>query len=429
MDHAHNKIIFCLLLLILSACSSRTPEELLLRQLEEKYANLYFNNEAYKRKVIGELREYLKTHKLNDDNINEVHHILNRINDGHVVMFDNRADRNQKFSSDIKFVIGSDLIESCASCTPALTKDKYEILTVNNKPFKDFLMQNKYEVAASTDWGRYFRLTRLLQEKNNNESTVLKLKNTSGKISTTHLSWKPVISKPLVCASGERLAPNVYKVSITSLWCDDSNGSWGRERIYDNFKKQFDSAISNANENDRIIMELRENGGGGDEEVEYTLNAFHEKSVFLYHYKYLRKTQPGKRKWFEKFWPFKLSLWSDDEYEYSNIDNRPTKTFYKNKMATIISSGCFSSCETIASVLKNEKRSVVIGSATHGGSGDPVIFPIKGTPYSINIPTCVNWQEPGLVYEGVGVQPNIVMEQNPKIKEDNILKSAIDLTL
>jgi C-terminal processing protease CtpA/Prc len=428
MDHARNKIIFCLFLLILSACSSRTPEEQLLRQLEEKYANLYFNNEAHKRKVIDELREYLKTHELNDDHINDIHHLLNRINDGHVVLFDERADKNQKFSNGIKFVVGSDLVESCPDCTPALAKDKYEILDVNNKPFKDFLMQNKYEVAASTDWGRYFRLTRLLKEKNNNEATVLKLKNTSGKIITTNLNWKPVSDKPLVCVSGERLAPDVYKVSVTSLWCDDSKGSWSREQVYDNFKNQFDGALSNANQNDRLIMELRENGGGGDEEVEYILNAFHEKPVFFYHFKYLRKTHPGKRKWFEKFWPFKLSLWADDEYEYTDTKYRPKKTFYKNKMATIISSGCFSSCETIASILKNEKRSIVIGSTTHGGSGDPVIFPIKGTPYSINIPTCVNWQEPGLVYEGVGVQPNIAMEQNPKIKEDNILKSAIDLT-
>lgn len=428
MDHALNKLIFCLLLLTLSACSSRTPEEQLLSQLEEKYANLYFNNEAHKRKIINELRLFLKTHKLNDENINEVHHLLNRINDGHVVIFDERTDRNQKWSSDIKFVVGSDLIESCATCTPRIAKDKYQILEVNNKSFSDFLIQNKYKVAASSDWGRYFRITRLLQEKNNKEATVLKLKSTSGKTVTTNLNWMPVHDKPIDCVSGERLAPDIYKVSIKSLWCDDSKGSWGREQVYENFKKQFDSAMSSANENDRIIMELRENGGGGDEEVEYMLNAFYDQSVLMYHFKYLKKTQPGKLKWLERLWPFKMSLWGRDEYEYTNTEHRPEKTFYKNKMATIISSGCFSSCETIASVLKNDKRSIVIGSTTHGGSGDPVIFPIKDTPYSINIPTCVNWQEPELVYEGVGVQPNLTIEQNPKIKEDNILKSAIDLT-
>ena len=262
MDHAHNKLIFCFLFLFLSACSSRSPEEQLINKIEEKYANLYFNNETHKRKVISDLREFFKSNKLSDENIDEVHHILSRINDGHVVIFDARNEKNQLFKSGVKFVIGSDLIESCADCSPALVKDKYEILEVNNKPFTDFVMKNKYNVAASTDWGRYFRVTRLLQEKNNNAPTEIKVKNTSGKILTAQLNWKTPSETPLVCVSGERLAPDIYKVHVASLWCDNSKGEWGREQVLNNFKKQFDDVMANANENDRIIMELRENGGG-----------------------------------------------------------------------------------------------------------------------------------------------------------------------
>lgn len=428
MDHARNKIILGLLLLSLSACSSKGPEEKLIENLEEKYANLYFNNETHKRKVISDLREYFKTHKFNDDNINEIKQRLNQLNDGHVVLFDSRKDKSVRYSSGLTFVVGSDLVESCSDCLPAVPKNKYEILEVNNKSFKDFIMENKYNVAASTDWGRYFRITRLLTNSQDKQETILKLKDISGKIINTKLLWKQEVEKPLICVSGERLAADIFKVSVTNLWCDNSRGNgWTREQIYSNFKDQFDSVMALASDQDRIVMELRENGGGGDEEVEYVLNAFYEQSVFMYHYKYLKKTHPGKRKWIEKLWPFRMSLWSPDEYQYTNIENRPKKTFFKNKMATIISSGCFSSCETIASVLKNDKRSIVIGSTTHGGSGDPVIFPIKDTPYSINIPTCVNWQEPGKVYEGVGVQPHLTIEQNPQIKEDNVLKSAIDL--
>lgn len=413
---------------MISACSSRSPEEQLLYQIEESYANLYFNNEVHKRKVVSDLREYFKNHKLNDENIDEVRHLLHRLNDGHVVMFDERKEKNQRYTSQVKFLIGSDLIESCSDCSPVLTKNKYEILEVNGQSFEEFLLQKRYDVAASTEWGRYFRLTRLLQEKNDDTGTTLKVKNISGKIISTKLSWKPSEVKPLECVSGQRLAPDIFKVRVASLWCDDSLGSgWARDQIYNNFKNQFDNVMSAANENDYIIMDLRENGGGGDEEVEYILNAFNEKSVFMYHYQYMRKSHPGKWKWIEKIWPFKLPLWADDEYQYTNLDHRPKKTFYNNKVVTVTSAGCFSSCETIVSVLKNEKRSKIIGSITHGGSGAPVIFPIKGTPYSINIPTCVNWQAPGVPYEGVGVLPDITMEQNPKTKEDNVLQAAIDL--
>lgn len=429
MDHARKKLLLCFLMLTLSACSSKKPEERLISILEEKYANLYVNDESHKRAVISDLKEFLKNNKLVDANLGQINRRLNQINDGHVVMFDDRPENNQYFTSGLKFVIGSNLVESCLDCKPAFEKGKYEIQEINNRPYAEFINDNKDKVAASSEWGRSYRISRLLTAKGDAKETTLKLKNFNGKTVTTTLVWQKEIQKPLACVTAERLAADIFKVHVSNLWCDETRGaSWSREQIYTNFKNQFDTVMSSATDSDRIILELRENGGGGDEEVEYVLNAFNEKSVFMYHYKYLRKTHPGKRKWLEKFWPFKLSLWSPDEFQYTNIEHRPKKTFFKNKMSTMISAGCFSSCETIVSVLKNEKRSEVIGSKTHGGSGDPVIFTIKNTPFSINIPTCVNWQLPDVPYEGIGVQPNITLEQNPKYLEDNILKAAIDLT-
>lgn len=429
MDQGHNKFIFCFLL-ILTACTSKTPEDRLLTLIEEKYANLYYNNESHKRAVIEDLREYFKTHQLNDDSIKEVKTKLNQINDGHVTLYDDRKEKSVEYSSGVKFLIGSEIIESCSDCNPVLPKNKYQILEVNNLPYADFYKLSKYEVSASSEWGRHYRVSRLLTRKSNTTETTLKLKDLRGKIITTSLSWRPVDQKNPPCVTGERINPDVFKVHVANLWCDDTNGSsWNREQIINNFRDQFDSVMSKANEQDKIVLELRENGGGGDEEVKYVINAFIEKPVLLYHFKYLHKTHPGKLKWVTEYLPFiQLPLWASDEYEYTDaVDHRPKKTFYNNKLVTIISSGCFSSCETIASILKNEKRSQLIGSVTHGGSGDPVIFGIKNTHYSINLPTCVNWQVPGVVYEGVGVQPSIIAYQNPNTKDDSLLNAAIDL--
>ncbi len=429
MNQGHNKFIFCFLL-ILSACTSKTPEDRLLTFIEEKYANLYYNNEPHKRAVVEDLRQYFKTHKLNDETIEEVKTKLNQMNDGHVIIFDERKEKNIVYSSGVKFLIGSDIIESCTDCKPPLPKNKYQVLEVNNVPYADFYNQSQFQVSASSDWGRHYRVSRLLSQKTNNAETILKLQDLSGRMMTTTLAWKSVDQKNFPCVTGERITPDVFKVHVANLWCDDTNGTdWNRQQIVDNFRRQFDTVMNGANEKDKIILELRENGGGGDEEVEYVINAFIEKPVLLYHFKYLSRTHPGKMKWITEYLPFiKLPLWASDEYDYTRPDvHRPKKTFYANKVATIISSGCFSSCETIASILKNEKRSKLIGSVTHGGSGDPVIFGIKNTPYSINLPTCVNWQVPGMIYEGVGVHPNITAYQNPNTKEDNLLNAAIDL--
>jgi hypothetical protein len=283
-------------------------------------------------------------------------------------------------------------------------------------------------VAASTLWGRHYRVIHLLNLSKDKSVNSLLLESTSGEIVLTKLNWRVLKEIPPQCVSGERLKKDIFKLNILSLWCDDTTAAipMGREQVYENFKEQFNTVISKINANDKVIIDIRENGGGGDKEVEYVLNAFNEKSVYMYRYKYLRKTHPGKRKFLEKFSPFNTELWSIDEYDYTNLEHRPVKTFFTNKVAVLLSAGCFSSCETIASAFKLEKRALLIGSRTHGGSGDPVIFPIKETPYSINLPTCVNWQKNDEVYEGIGVPPDLELGQDPSIKSDNVLARAID---
>ena len=428
MDHARNKLVSVFILLLsLTSCTSRTPEEWLVNHLEEKYANLYVNGEPAKRAVIQELKTYFVDHKLNDENIDEVKKIIHKIGDGHVVIFDDRKEKNLHYTSGIVFFPGSNFIKDCDSCKPALKSDVWQIEEINNISLHDYLEKNKYSVAASTPRARDFRVLRGLQENTWRPEISLKLKSMKGKIITTSVSWiDPVKSAP-DCVRGVRINENTFKIIVSSLWCEDSSkGNQDRLQIYENFRNQFNQAINEATQSDRIILDLRENGGGGDYEVEYVLNAFFSKSVFMYHYKYLRKTEPGKRKHLEKYWPFKLDVWAKDEFQYTELSHKPKKQFYDNKVTTLISPGCFSSCETIASTLKLEKRSKLIGSLTHGGSGDPVIFSVTGTHYSINLPACVTWQENNEYFEGVGVAPDLTVSQNHNSLEDDVLNAAID---
>jgi hypothetical protein len=427
MSLKYKSILFLLILFGFMACSP-SPEVQLVKLIEDRYANLYVNNEKQKREALEGVRNYLQGHELNDSNLDEFRSKLNQINDGHMVLFDNRNGKNIRFVSGVVFVPGTNYIEKCDNCLPVLPKDKYQIIEVNKSPLNDYLEKEKYTVAASTPWGREFRLIRLFKEKSNKDNTILKLKSSSGIVITSKLDWRISFDKAPLCVSSKRLKNDLIKLNIYNLWCDDKTvGTSTREQIFENFKIQFDKAMSSARENDKIVIDLRENGGGGDFEVEYILNSFLKKSVILYHYKYLRKNTPGIRKWLEIFWPLKLSLWAPDEYEYTNLSRRPKKTFFNNNVITLVSAGCFSSCETIASILKLEKHSVLLGSRTHGGSGDPVIYPIKGTPFSLNIPSCLNWQSDGKFYEGVGVLPDREVLQSDMIKSDNVLTTAIDL--
>lgn len=415
------------LLIVLSSCTMR-PEDQLIKKLEERYANLYFNEESQKRKAIDSLKDFFQKNALSDARLNDVHVLLNRINDGHVVLFDNRPEKNITYGSQLKFILGSMAVESCSNCEPVLEKDKYEILEVNQEGFLRHLENEKDSVAASTKWGRDYRISRLLVNKHSDNEVLIKVKSRAGKIVSTKIPFVKNSPSSPVCVSGERLQEGVFKLNVLSLWCDDPlNADHSRDQIFLNFKAQFDNVINQVSESDRIVIDLRENGGGGDREVEYVLNTFFEKPVFMYHYQYLRKTHPGKRKWLERLWPYEISLWAEDEYHYSDPSNRGEKALFKNKLVTLISPGCFSSCEGIASSLKFGERSKLIGETTHGGAGDPVIFPIKDTPFSINLPTCVVWQKDGSLFEGRGVNPDIVLSQDLKMANDNVLKYAIDL--
>lgn len=385
------------------------------------------NNELHKLTVVDRLDEFLKTHPLNETNIKAINEILHQINDGHVVLFDSKASK-VKLSNSLVFVYGSDFLESCESCSPKLIKDRYTILKVNNESYKNWLIAKQFDVAASTSWGREYRLSRLLLSDSSN--THLSLKNRAGKIIDVSLNWKEEresldIKNGSECVAGERINDSAYRVIIKSLWCDQNNTKTNRNEILNRFKDQWNKVSGEIKTTDKIVIDLRENGGGGDKEVEYILNSFFDKPTFLYRYRYLSATHPGGLKWIPKVLSSSHELWREMEFDYTNPAIHTNNLLYKNKLAVLISAGCFSSCEGIAQAFKNEKRAIIIGSTTHGGAGDPVIFPIKGTSYSINLPTCVVWQKNNLLFEGVGISPDIELFQNGQLLEDSLLSASL----
>ncbi len=415
--------------ILLSACSP-SPGDILIEDLETKYANLYVNDEKDKREAIKELREYFSMHEFTDENLEAINQRLYKIQDGHVVLYDSRPEKNINYQSNLQFFPGSHFISSCERCTPKLPSGKYTLKEINGKSLESYLEDQKYSVSYSSIRGRNYRILERLRLGHGPLDAVLKVASANGEIIETRLKWEKKEKENPQCVFSEKLGNGLFKLNIMSLWCDDlTSPGLEREAIFENFRRQFEKATSEIGPSDKIIIDLRENGGGGDEEVEFVLNTFFEKSIYVDKYQYLRKTHPGTMKWLEKYWPFPLPLWSEVEHEYTDQHRRPKKTFFTNRLVALISPGCFSSCETIASVLKIEKRALVVGETTHGGAGDPVAFAIRGTPYSINLPTCVVWQKDGTLYEGNGVKPDMEQRQKWVTLTDDVLQMAIGLAL
>lgn len=424
MERDHKRLIILILCGLTFLSCQKTPEKRLIHLLENKYSNLHVNGQGNKKVAIAQLEDYLVQHPLNDKNLPEIERILHQVSDGHVVLFDSRPEKNIQYISGVHFIKGSNFVKSCPECSPPLKDSKYRLLKINDQTVDEFFYANQNEVSASSPWGREYKILRTMVETKNPKIKKITLTDFDHKLSEVSLNWSEKNSKN-ECVSVSRLTDKIVKIDVNTLWCD--LGNYQRKILIENFEAQWNKAISEVRSSDALILDLRENGGGGDEEVEYILNTFLRKSVKMYSYQFLKQTDPVRVGRLGHLLNFSKSPWSEVEYMYTDLNKAPHKKLYDNKVITLISAGCFSSCEAIASILKFQQRATVIGTKTHGGAGGPEEYKLGNSPYSVGLPSVLSWQPNGMLYEGVGVYPEIEVYQHFNKNEDSILQRAIDL--
>lgn len=405
-------------LLILSSCQN--AEEHLILLIKKHYANYYVNNSSHKQLVLKKLENFLKDHSLTPENSEQISQILNEFNDGHVLLKSTNPKTTNRLS-DLTFFPGSFYVSSCEhSCSPGLMKGKYEIVSVGEQGFEKWLEDNAKRMAASTPWGKKYRTSRLLVSNRAQDVLTLKLLNSSGTLFTTQLRFLDEEQPLEKCVEGRRLRDSIYYIKIKTLWCDRGNGD-----IEENYIRDWDLVTSEVKKTDKIILDLRENNGGDDREVVYTLSSFMNHSFPLYLYQFLTLNRPGKIQRLLHLLPYPFSLWAERGVDMANFKTPPKNTFYDNQVSVLISAGCFSSCEGLASAFKVQKRAKLFGGQTHGGAGNPLFFPIAHSSFSINLPTCLTWQADGQLFEGKGVTPDYLVEDKLEKGDDFVLEEAL----
>lgn len=422
------RYLFFFLIIVLNF-SCKKEESDLITLLHEKYANLHVNNPAAKKAALIEITNFLKTHPLNEDSIHEVRQKLHRLRDGHVVLYKNKKEIFEGHGkSPLHFKTGSQLIEECPECIPPLKAGLYQIEKVEDMQLEKWFEVVADLVPASTIHARNYRAVRILLGEHLYKAQVnLVLKDQKNRLYHTHLfAQRNSNGYQHDCIEGVHIEENIFQLKIKTFWCDQGNPALDREKVYKNFEAQWNRTIQLIRPEDKIILDLRENGGGGDWEVMLVANTFFGKSVFMDEYQYLESTRPGWKKFITQKFPGLFPLWAKRREEYVLQTYKPSH-FLNQFVITLISPGCFSSCETIAAIMKFEKRSKLIGETTHGGSGDPVLYPIKGTDYSVSLPACLVWKKDGTLFEGEGVKPDMLIDHNNLNSDNDSLQSAISL--
>jgi len=166
----------------------------------------------------------------------------------------------------------------------------------------------------------------------------------------------------------------------------------------------FDVAIGAMNflsNSDALIIDLRENGGGSPEMVQFLCSYFLEnprKHLNSFYYKEKDKT---------------TQYWS---YTYL-----PGKRLDKVDLYLLTSKNTFSAAEEFSYNLKHMKRATVIGETTGGGAHDNK-FVILNDNFEMNLPfaravnpiTKTNW-------EGVGVEPDVEVTSDRALETAQVL--------
>ena len=106
----------------------------------------------------------------------------------------------------------------------------------------------------------------------------------------------------------------------------------------------------------------------------------------------------------------------------------PTKRYLNKPVVAITSSNCFSACDTFTAGLKANNLATIVGEATGGGTGSPLVFELPISNLSFRYGVVRGRTASGGAIEGVGTAPDVLVEATAAdraAKKDVQLEAAL----
>lgn len=99
---------------------------------------------------------------------------------------------------------------------------------------------------------------------------------------------------------------------------------------------------------------------------------------------------------------------------------------YDKPIVLLVNGGTFSAAEDFTVLFKNARRGKVIGTPTGGSTGNPINIDL-GYGYWGRICTRHEKLADGTEFIGVGIQPDIIVEENESVifGNDNVIQEAL----
>jgi len=103
------------------------------------------------------------------------------------------------------------------------------------------------------------------------------------------------------------------------------------------------------------------------------------------------------------------SLYTPNYYLY--LENAENPLFAEIPTVVLMDSGCFSATDIFLSTFKEIDDVTLIGTPSGGGSGRIKRYKLANSLIEINLSSMISFQPNGKLYDGIGVEPDLLVEQ------------------
>lgn len=342
--------------------------------------------------------------------------LANRLHDGHTSISFSAdvayAPISQKRIGDRVFVTGVFSDEY----TQKGVKRGTEIVAINGMPVIEY--GNKFVVpfiASSTEqWSKYYPFNSINFTKGyRGEPITITFCNKGDKpfdiVDNRQSPWG--IVKENLSVSFDTLSGNIGLLKIPSF--QDNNFDMKA------FGDLYEQKILNT---DGLIVDIRDNTGGNSSIGDVVMMLLATDTIPQAPWdtpQYDAAYASWGKKWHTTTVP------SETLKPYFMISNEIPK--YDKPIVLLINSCTFSAAENFAALFKNAKRGIIMGTPTGGSTGNPIMIDL-GWGYYGRICTRHERLADGTEFIGVGIQPDILVEENESaiFGNDNVLKAALD---
>lgn len=342
--------------------------------------------------------------------------LANRLNDGHTSISYSAdvtyAPISQKRFGDKVFVTG---VYSEEYARKGVRKGT-EIVAIDGMPVIEY--GNKFVVpyipSSTEQWSKSYPFSSInLTKGNRGEAITLTFQNKGSKpfdiVDDRQSPWGVV--NPSMEISYDSLPGNIGLLRIPSFQTNHFD--------LDAFAQLFDQKIAT---NNGLIIDIRDNTGGNSKVGEVIMMLLATDSIPQAPWDTPRY-DAAYASWGEKW--HTVSEPSPAIPPYYMLSNEVGK--YDKPIVLLVNACTFSAAEDFTVLFKNANRGLVIGTPTGGSTGNPIMIDL-GWGYYGRICTRHERLADGTEFIGVGIQPDILVEESESILsgDDNVLKKALE---